>query len=393
MPALHPLLPTLHPLLYIVGFACLGVAAVYSMLTVTAMLVWRLPRNPKIPDSRPPVTLLKPLCGAEPGLYQGLRSFCLQNYAEFQIVFGVRDPADPARAVAERLSKEFPSLPIQVVVNPRLHGSNCKVSNLINMLPHARHDVLILADSDAIVGPDYLNTVTAPLLDPGVGLVTCIYRDIPTSPLWSRLGAMYINEWYVPSVLFAWLFGHQNYVSGQTICLRRDTLQAIGGLEPLANTLADDYQLGEMVRKLGLRIELSPYVVTGEHHEPSYDSVTRHELRWMRTIRVLRPLSFRFMFVTFSLPMAVVGFGLRAADASLGAVTIALFATTLVSRLALHFIPRIRGPRPLLADFFLLPLRDLLVVWVWSRSFFTSRVTWRGNVFDVDAEGVMRRLT
>jgi ceramide glucosyltransferase len=197
----------------------------------------------------------------------------------------------------------------------------------------------------------------------------------------------------VPSVLFAWLFGHQNYVSGQTICLRRDTLQSIGGLEPLANTLADDYQLGEMVRGLGLRIELSPYVVTGEHHEPSYDSVTRHELRWMRTIRVLRPLSFRFMFVTFSMPMAVAGLGLRAADASLGAVALALFATTLVSRLIQHFLPRLQGPRPLLADFLLLPLRDLLVVWVWLRSFFTSRVTWRGNVFDVDAEGVMRRLS
>jgi ceramide glucosyltransferase len=145
---------------------------------------------------------------------------------------------------------------------------------------------------------------------------------------------------------------------------------------------------------------LSPYVVTGEHHEPSYDSVTRHELRWMRTIRVLRPMSFRFMFVTFSLPMAVVGLALRAADASFGAVAslggapaVALFATTLASRLALHFLPRIAGPRPLLADFLLLPLRDLLVVWVWLRSFFTSRVTWRGNVFDVDAEGVMRRLT
>jgi ceramide glucosyltransferase len=133
--------------------------------------------------------------------------------------------------------------------------------------------------------------------------------------------------------------------------------------------------------------------VTGEHHEPSYDSVTRHELRWMRTIRVLRPLSFRFMFVTFSMPMAVAGLGLRAADASLGAVTLALFATTLVSRLIQHFLPRLQGPRPLLADFLLLPLRDLLVVWVWLRSFFTSRVTWRGNVFDVDAEGVMRRLS
>jgi len=384
---------TFHSLLSIVGFVCLTVAAVYSLLTVAAVLVWRLPRRGDVSTSQPPVTLLKPLCGAEPGLYEDLRSFCLQNYPEFQIIFGVRDPSDPARAVAERLRAEFPTLPIKIVVNPQLHGSNWKISNLINMLPHARHDVLVLADSDACVGPDYLAAVTAPLRDPGVGLVTCIYRGMPTPRIWSRLGAMYINEWYVPSVLLARLFGHQGYVSGQTICLRRDTLNAIGGLESVANHLADDYQLGEMVRALGLRIELSPYVVTGEHHEPSLHSATRHELRWMRTIRVLRPMSFCFMFVTFSLPLAGFGLALDAVDASLRAAAGSLFTVAVFARLALHFLPRFEGRQPLLADFWLLPARDLLVVWVWWRSFFTSRVTWRGNEFDVDAEGVMRRLT
>jgi ceramide glucosyltransferase len=384
---------TFHSLLSIIGFACLTIAAVYSLLTVAAVLVWRLPKRGKISTSQPPVTLLKPLCGAEPGLYEDLRSFCLQDYPEFQIVFGVRDPADPARAVAEQLAAEFPTLPIKIVVNPQLHGSNWKISNLINMLPHARHDVLVLADSDAFVGPDYLAIVTAPLRDAGVGLVTCIYRGLPTPRIWSRLGAMYINEWYVPSVLLARLFGHQGYVSGQTICLRRDTLQAIGGLESLANHLADDYQLGERVRALGLRIELSPYVVTGEHHEPSLHSATRHELRWMRTIRVLRPMSFCFMFVTFSLPLAAFGLALGAVDASLRAEAGSLFAVAVISRLALHFLPRLQGRQPLLADFWLLPARDLLVVWVWWRSFFTSRVTWRGNEFAVDAEGVMRPLT
>jgi len=384
---------TFHSLLSIIGFACLTIAAVYSLLTVAAVLVWRLPKRGKISTSQPPVTLLKPLCGAEPGLYEDLRSFCLQDYPEFQIVFGVRDPADPARAVAEQLAAEFPTLPIKIVVNPQLHGSNWKISNLINMLPHARHDVLVLADSDAFVGPDYLAIVTAPLRDAGVGLVTCIYRGLPTPRIWSRLGAMYINEWYVPSVLLARLFGHQGYVSGQTICLRRDTLQAIGGLESLANHLADDYQLGERVRALGLRIELSPYVVTGEHHEPSLHSATRHELRWMRTIRVLRPMSFCFMFVTFSLPLAAFGLALGAVDVSLRAEAGSLFAVAVISRLALHFLPRLQGRQPLLADFWLLPARDLLVVWVWWRSFFTSRVTWRGNEFAVDAEGVMRPLT
>ena len=167
--------------------------------------------------------------------------------------------------------------------------------------------MLVMADSDAFVGPDYLATVTAPLLDARVGLVTCAYRGVPTRGVWSRLGAMYINEWYMPSVLLAWLFGYEGYVSGQTMCLRHETLRAIGGLRTIADHLADDHRLGELIRGLGLRIVLSPYVVGGEHHEQNMRSLTRHELRWMRTIHVLRPVSFRMIFLSFSLPLAVFG--------------------------------------------------------------------------------------
>lgn len=386
-------MPLIHLLMAIVGFTSLSLAAGYAVVTLVAVFVWQIRRAANHSQRLPPVTVLKPLCGAEPGLYEHLRSFCQQDYPEFQIVFGVRDLADPACSVVERLVAEFPSLPIDVVVNPQQHGSNCKTSNLINMLERARHDVLVLADSDAFVGPDYLTTVTAPLLDRDVGLVTCIYRGVPTQWIWSRLGAMYINEWYLPSVLLAWLFGHQGYVSGQTLCLRRDTLQAIGGLRGIANHLAEDYRLGELVRGLGLRIVLSPYVVQGEHHEPNLNSLTRHELRWMRTIRVLRPRSFRWMFLTFSLPLAILGIALTSMERASSIGAWVLLGTTIIARLVLHFAHRFRGNRPLLSDFWLLPARDLLICWVWCRSFFTSRVTWRGNEFDVDADGVMRRLS
>ena len=164
------------------------------------------------------MTVLKPLRGFEPGPHKNLRSFCLQDYPEFQILFGVRDLSDPALAVVQRLVLEFPALSIEVVVDPQQHGSNRKVSSLINMLARARHDVLAMADSDAFVRPDYLTNVTAPLLDQKVGLVTCIYRGVPTQRIWSRLGAMYINEWYMPSVLVAWLFGHQGTSSGPDPC-------------------------------------------------------------------------------------------------------------------------------------------------------------------------------
>jgi ceramide glucosyltransferase len=376
----------------IAGFASLCAAACYAVLNVVAVLVWRTRgvAGASVPLS--PITLLKPLCGAEPGLYEHLRSFCRQDYPDYQIVFGVRDPADPACEVVRRLVAEFPSLPIDVVINPQQHGSNCKTSNLINMFVRARHDVLVMADSDAFVGPDYLAKVTAPLLDPEVGLVTCVCRGVPTRPVWSRLGAMYINEWYVPSVLLAWLFGHQGYVSGQTLCLRRDTLLALGGLRAIAHHLAEDYRLGELVRGMGLRIVLSPYVINGEHHEPDLESLTRHELRWMRTIRVLRPRSFRLMFITFSLPLAVIGIALASVEAPHSIAAWLLCATAIIARLTLHFLHRLHGERPLLSDFWLLPARDLLICWVWCRSFFTSRVTWRGNEFDVDPDGVMRRL-
>jgi len=374
-------MPSVQLLMTIIGFACLSVAAVYALIMVVATLAWRMQKRQSSSLPRAPITLLKPLCGAEPDLYDHLRTFCRQDYPQFQIVFGVRDPGDPACAVVKQLAAEFPSVPIDLVIDPRLHGNNLKISNLINMLAYARHDIIVMADSDAFVESDYLAAVTAPLQDP-----------MPTGSLWSRLGAMYINEWYVPSVMLAWLFGHRSYVSGQTICLRRDTLQAVGGLQTLVNHLADDYRLGELVRGLGLRIVLSPYLVRGVHHEPNLGSLTRHELRWMRTIRVLQPLSFRLVFVTFSLPLAAFGIAGAAAGSSLSAAALGLFGITAASRLLLHFVHRLGDDRAATSDLWLLPVRDFLIGWVWFRCFFTSHVTWRGNEFAVDADGVMHSL-
>jgi ceramide glucosyltransferase len=338
----------------------------------------------------PPVTLLKPVCGAEPGLYDNLRSFCLQDYAHFQIVFGVRDSADPALPIVARLAAEFPHLPIDIVVNAQQHGSNRKVSNLINMLECARHDVLVISDSDALVGPDYLSTVTAPLQDETTGLVTCLYHSVPAGAGWSRLGAMYVNEWYMPSVLLGRLFGNREFASGQTLCLRRETLTAIGGLRSIAHHLADDYQLGARVRELGKQIVLSSYVPTALQYDPSLGDLIRHETRWMRTIRVLRPRSFSFLFITFSLPLALVGFALSVAQASCSGAGFVLLMICVNARVILHRLSQGSGDLRGRSGLWLLPLRDALVCWVWCRAFFTSRVTWRGAEFEVDVHGVMR---
>jgi ceramide glucosyltransferase len=388
----------LHALFTILGFSALLIAAGFSVLALLAVVIWRLryAHRRSAPGVQPPVTVLKPLCGAEPGLHTHLRSFCLQNYPTFQIVFGVRERTDAALAVVERIIAEFPALSIDVVVNPQLHGDNYKTSNLINMMRRARHDVLVIADSDAVVGPDYLAVVTQPLLDPDVGLVTCIYQGVPTKTIWSRLGAMYINEWFVPSVLLAWFFGHRQYSSGQTLCLRRDTLQAIGGLQSIANHIADDYRVGELVRGLGQRIVLSGYPVEVEHHEPDARALVSHELRWMRTLHVVRPRSFRWLFLSFTLPVAVLGMSF----ASLGMYALRaawlLLGITAVARLALHFAHRLRparsGHRSMFGDLWLMPARDLLLCWTWMRSFSASSIVWRGREFNVDAHGVMRRM-
>jgi len=159
-----------------------------------------------------------------------------------------------------------------------------------------------------LVGPDYLATVTAPLQHETTGLVTCLYHSVPTGTLWSRLGAMYVNEWYIPSVLLARMFGNREFASGQTLCLRRETLEAIGGLRSIAHHLADDYQLGAAIRALGKQIVLSSYLPIARQYDPSLDELVQHETRWMRTIRALSPRSFAFLFITFSVPLAAIGF-------------------------------------------------------------------------------------
>jgi len=181
------------------GIALAALAMEYALAAALALRVGRVAAVWRAP-SLPPATILKPLCGAEPALYEHLRSFCEQQYPRWQVVFGVRDPLDPALEVVHKLQSEFPQLDLQIAINSAQHGISSKVSNLLNMMPLVRHDYLVLADSDIRVGPDYLERVITPLLDERVGIVTCLYRGGPRPGLWSLLGSMFINEWFMPSV-------------------------------------------------------------------------------------------------------------------------------------------------------------------------------------------------
>lgn len=380
-----------HSLIALTGALLSIVAAAYSVVTLLAVLVWHLrPRRPPSAAMLPPVTLLKPLCGAEPGLYGNLRSFCLQDYPRFQIVCGAQDPADPAIGIVHTLQREFPTLDIELIVDDAQYGSNRKVNNLINMMRSARHDILVIADSDARVRSDYLRNIAPRLLNPRIGLVTCIYRSVPAAGIWSRLGSMYINDWYMPSVLLAWLFGHRGYASGQTMAFRRDTLEAIGGFSTIADHLADDHELGQQVRRLGLRILLSPYLPETVQQEPTEGALLAHETRWMRTVRALAPAGFAFLFVSFTLAVQFVALLLLSVDPVLSARFGVLLLVTIGARLIISCLQRVGQPLVPLSDLWLLPIRDMLLCWVWLRALRTSHVSWRGGRFEVDARGVIR---
>jgi ceramide glucosyltransferase len=337
-------------------------------------------------ETRPPVTILKPLCGAEPETYRCLRSFCDQQYPQFQIVFGVADAADPAVAIVKRLQREYPHLSLQLSIDRRQHGSNRKVSNLMNMMPLARHDVLVLADSDVCVTQDYLANVVRPLADKTVGIVTCTYRGRPRESFWSILGSLFINDWFVPSVRVAALGGSRSFAFGATISMRRDVLMSIGGFKSIANQLADDYRLGELTRCAGLRTVLSDMVVETIVSETTFSQLVRHELRWLRTIRAVNPLGFGFSFLTFSLPVSALGSIL----AQESPASICMLAMTTVLRGLLH--SRTRRPGAPWSQLILLPLRDLLSLGLWGWSFFTRRVRWGDSHFAIARDGSAQLL-
>ena len=337
---------------------------------------------------RPPVTVLKPLHGDEPMLLQALASFCVQDYPEYQIVFGVAHPLDPACAVVERLRADFPDADISLVVNPAQHGHNRKISNLINMLPSARHDLLVIADSDLHVAPDYLDRIVAELAQPGAGLVTTLYVGWAAAErLAERLGASQITYNFLPGALLARALGRQDNL-GVTMALRRETLAQVGGLPALVDHVADDAVLGRLVRALGLTVRLGATMPATTVSDPTIRAGFRHELRWARTIRLLAPVEFAASALQY--PTAWAALAMLLSGGALW--SLALFAGAWGTRAAIaRSIDRTLAPmtrtcahaRALRAPFWLLPLREAMSVGVMMASYRTRRVHWRGHVLYV----------
>jgi ceramide glucosyltransferase len=338
----------------------------------------------------PRVTILKPLHGAEPGLLENLASFCAQNYpAEVQIVFGVQDPRDEAIAVVEELRAKYADRHLDLVIDATTHGLNHKVSNLINMWRYAEHDVIVLADSDMRVGPDYLSHVVAGLDDPGVGAVTCLYHGIPAAGLWARLSALGVNAHFLPNVIMGLGLNLAQPCFGSTIAFRRKALVEIGGFVRVADCLADDYAIGAALRARGYEIAVSPFTIGHMCGDLSALELWQHELRWARTIRSLNPAGYAGSVVSHVFPLALLAALAGVAAASVGpAMALGLCGVAFGCRVALvRQVERAFNLPP--QSCWLVPLRDMLSFAIFVASLFGQSARWKGRRYRFVAGGTL----
>jgi len=350
----------------------------------------RILAQDKLPAAFPPVSILKPLKGEDPEIYESFRSHCRQEYSEFEIVFGVSDANDPAVQAVERLRQEFPDRSIQLIVCTEVLGTNTKVSNLAQMVRSARYDHFIVSDSDIRVPPDYLRRVVAPLAEPGVGLVTCLYRGIAGPTVSSKLEALGISTDFCAGVLVARsIEGGLRFALGSTMAFRRQDLEAIGGFESFVDYLADDYELGKRIAGLGRKVRVSDVVVETFLSSYTVREFFDHQLRWARGVRGARPGGYAGLLFTFGWLWA-----LLALFASGGAMWAwSVFAAAVVLRFLVAWIVGVDAlaDRQVPRFSLLIPLRDLVGVLVWVLSFASNTVTWRGDRFQVK-NGKLTRL-
>jgi len=354
-------------------------AAAYYLLAIVAALRWRRHMTaPRRGDGSLPVSILKPVHGRDPRFYEAIFTHAAQDYPEFEILFGVSDPCDPALEDIRRLESEFPERRIGIVV-AETDAPNVKVGVLAELAKRARYPLLLVNDSDIAVPPGYLLAVTAPLEDPKVGLVTCLYRGEADS--WaSRAEALGIATEFAPSVLVARLLGQAEFALGSTMVLRAEALRRMGGFETIAHYLADDYQLGRHIRELGYRIEFAPLVVETDLGGESWAETWRHQLRWARTIRVSRPGGYFGYVVTHATLWALVALAARQWWAAALALGLRMAAGLVVGAGVLH-------DRRVALDFWLMPLRDLFGFAVWLAGLFGHTVQWRDRELRLDPDG------
>jgi ceramide glucosyltransferase len=371
-----------------VSVTCLVLAAAGCIYALGAAVVFRRFAGESAPPpvTFPGVTILKPLCGVQPGLYDDLASFCDQSYpGPVQILFGLQDAADAAVAVVNRLIAERPGQDLELVLQPGTNsGRNPKVASLIALQRHIRHDVVIVADADIAVAPDYLCETIAVLGWSGVGAVTFLYRGVSRGGLWARLASMGIDYHFLPNVLVGLKLRLARPCFGSTIALRRETLAAIGGFDAFLDYIADDHAIGQAVRAIGMKVAIPSIVLAHACSEQTATELLRHELRWARTVRAVNPLGYAGSVVTYPLSFAILGAAFSG-SVVLGAAMIAVAITCrLVLQLQVDHTLHLRSIR-----WWLGPARDLLAFSVYISSFFVDVVSWHGRRYQIRADGTL----
>nr|WP_237741506.1 bacteriohopanetetrol glucosamine biosynthesis glycosyltransferase HpnI [Anabaena sp. PCC 7108] len=362
---------------------CLS-AVLFYCYGIYAAIAFRRFSYPVNPEFHPPLTILKPLCGLDAETYTNLASFCQQYYPQYQIVFGVRDFIDPCIEIIEKLIQQFPNVDISLVVNDEIMGTNLKVSNLANAFTTAKHDILVIADSDIRVDKNYLQQIIQPLRDPGVGVVTCLYRSLAQGWV-ARLDAIGTATDFHAGVLVSNQLEGIKFALGSTIVIRQQVLEKIGGFEAIADYLADDFQLGHLSAQAGYQVLLSNYIVDHVLDTSSLKDTIKRQIRWARCIRVSRPWGYLGLVFTygtvFSLLLLITSGG-------------SIFAwTTLVitwgMRLVMAWVVGVKVLHDPVAKKFLwlIPFRDLLHFFIWCYSFFGSTIEWRKQRMKLTHEG------
>jgi ceramide glucosyltransferase len=383
----------LNRLLLICAIAGLVCCTGFLVLIIVAAIRFR--RRPTLPASEefPGVTLLKPLCGLEPNVEANLASFFDQDYPNFEIIFGTRDEKDPALAVVRSIQQRFPQVSVKFAYSGEPDRPNAKVCSLEKMYKLASYDYLIISDSDVHVTPSYIREVVRPMLEPNVGMVSCIYRGVPTGGQWSRLEALGMSVEMTSGVLVADLLAGMTFALGPTMAIRRDALDAVGGMTPLVDYCADDYVLGNEVHLSGRKVVLSDYVVDHVVMNRDFKSSMLHQLRWMKSTRFSRPSGHFGTVLTFAMPFGILGAIVGLASGN-RVVAASLLGYALLNRIIMSITAGygVVGDRRALRDCWLYPLRDLMGFFFWCGSYFGDTIDWRGERYRLVRNGKMLRV-
>jgi ceramide glucosyltransferase len=353
----------------------------YLAATIAALRFFTRERAKKLPDFTPPVSILKPVHGVDFATYENFASFCSQDYSAYEILFCVNELSDPAIAVIQEIMADFPDRPIRILSGAARLGSNRKVNNLALLAREARHEILVQSDGDVRVGPNYLREVVAPFRDPSVGVVSCLYRGVAQENLWAQLEAVGAASDFLAGALVAdWKEG-VTFALGASVTTTKSWLAKIGGYEALANLLADDYEIGNRVHKAGGKVLLSREAVWTMYPAQTARSFWEHQVRWARTIRLVRPASFLGLLFTHGLPLALLAATVAPA-ARIGAAYIVVY---LLLRLKMAWVVGVWGLQDavLRRKLWLVPLRDLLHFAVWLAAFASNRIKWGDLEFEL----------